>query len=62
MSKTSPLTYRVVATFQARDGHRSRKTIGRGLPLQAAIEKKTALVCGVPHCLGADCYPEGGAR
>lgn len=55
-------TYKVVATFQARDGHVSRKTIARGLRVWEAIERKTSVVCGVPHCLGADCIPERVVR
>lgn len=62
MREKKPPTYRVRAQFQAKDGHRSWKTVGTGLSLQDAIDKKTVLVCGVPWCISAECSPEGGAR
>lgn len=60
MQEKKAPTYRVTAEFQAKDGRRSWKTVGRGLSLEAAIDKKTALVCGVPWCISAECSPEGG--
>lgn len=56
------ITYKVVAAFEAKDGsgRRRYRTIGRGLSVYEAIEKKTDIVLHVDHCVGAICYPEGG--
>lgn len=60
--QTSP-TYKVVACFVSKDGSRRRyRAIGKGLDIWTAIEKKTEIVLHVGHCIGAACYPEGGAR
>lgn len=64
MNTQNPQTYKVVATFEAKDGSGRRKyrTIARGLDVWSAIEKKTSIVLNVGHCIGAACYPEGGAQ
>lgn len=54
-------TFKVVATFEAKDGsgRRRYRTIGRGLTVWEAIDAKTDIVLHVDHCVGAACYPEG---
>lgn len=54
-------TYKVTAQFQAKNGRRSWKTVGKGLSLEAAIDKKTSLIERVTWCISAECVPEGGA-
>ena len=57
----TPKTYKVVATFEAKDGsgRQKRRTIARGVDIWDAIQAKTSIVSRVSHCVGAACYPEG---
>lgn len=51
-------TYTLRATFQAKSGHKSSKTLATGLSLIEAIDKKTQLLERVPHCVAAEVRPE----